>query len=325
MSDLSTSFHRYSYSLVTQGKHTFYSLTIPSDVLAQSCFVSTRDEDPIKGFQRVLDEKRAIEIATYIDGGLGTIPNAIILSAQPDAKLIIDGKKKTLGFQSGRSFLVLDGQHRVYGFTMAKTSLRVPVIIYNNLSRRDETRLFIDINTKQRAVSNELLLDIKSLAEYENDAETVMRELFDSFLNDPVSPLLGKLTPASRSAGKLTRVTFNQAFKPLIPMFSQSQDDNVVYEATKTYLLAFVGGLQKIKSADAVTNATVFKAIMQLFPEAARRVKDRKGSVYTADNFAEVLAPLFLRLKPQMLKKPGASYKALHDTMDDILRKSFSL
>jgi hypothetical protein len=61
--------HRYSVSLVTQGNHRFYTLTMPSDVLANTCFVTTRDEDPQKGFQRVLDAKRAQEIANYIDFG----------------------------------------------------------------------------------------------------------------------------------------------------------------------------------------------------------------------------------------------------------------
>jgi hypothetical protein len=51
--------HRYSVSLVTQGNHRFYTLTMPSEVLANTCYVTTRDEDPQKGFQRVLDQKRA--------------------------------------------------------------------------------------------------------------------------------------------------------------------------------------------------------------------------------------------------------------------------
>ena len=54
---------RYSVSLVTQGKHRFYTLTMPSDVLARTCFVTTRDEDPKAGFQRLLDRERAVQIA----------------------------------------------------------------------------------------------------------------------------------------------------------------------------------------------------------------------------------------------------------------------
>jgi hypothetical protein len=54
---------RYTVNNVIQNKTKFYSLTMPTDVLSKSCFVSSRDEDPIMGFQCTLDEKRALEIA----------------------------------------------------------------------------------------------------------------------------------------------------------------------------------------------------------------------------------------------------------------------
>src|SRR5690606_40121758 len=73
-----------SVSLVRQGEHRFYSFTMPSDILAETCYVINRDEDPIEGFQRELDKKRAMEIANYIDSGLGTIPSSIVLSAQEE-------------------------------------------------------------------------------------------------------------------------------------------------------------------------------------------------------------------------------------------------
>src|SRR5438067_6401064 len=153
----------YSVSLITQGDHRFFTLSMPSDALAETCFVSTRHDDPDGGFQRQLDENRAKEIAKYIDEGLGTIPGSIILSAQPEAKLTYDSRRKTIQFEKiRRAFLIIDGQHRVYGFSLAKTSLRVPVVIYEGLGRVAESRLFIDINTKQRSVPNELLLDIKN-------------------------------------------------------------------------------------------------------------------------------------------------------------------
>ena len=77
---------RYSVSFVTQGRHRFYTLTMPSDVLAETCFVTNRFDDPDGGFQRKLDSSRAQEIADYIDAGFGTIPGSIILSAQPEAE-----------------------------------------------------------------------------------------------------------------------------------------------------------------------------------------------------------------------------------------------
>ena len=171
---------RYSVSLVSQGSYQFYTLTMPSDVLARTCTVSTRKEDPKKGFQRVLDARRAQEIADYIDNGLGSIPNSIVLSAQENAQLKVIGRGKTLEFNdTPGAFLILDGQHRVYGFSKSKTPLRVPVVIYNNLTRTQESRLFIDINTKQRAVPSELLLDIKNLADIEGESESTLRQVFD--------------------------------------------------------------------------------------------------------------------------------------------------
>ena len=193
--------HRFSISQVTQGKHKFYTCTIPSDVLARCCFVTTREDDPKIGFQRVLDKKRAEEIAKYIDSGFGTIPSSIILSAQKEAELKIVGKGKTVEFDDiPKAFLVLDGQHRIYGFSLAESTLRVPVVIYNELSRRDESRLFIDINSKQRGVPNELLLDIKQLADYEDNEEQLMREVFDLFNKDSESAFLNKFSASSRSS-----------------------------------------------------------------------------------------------------------------------------
>lgn len=235
----------YSVSLITQGKHRFYTLSMPSDTLAETCFVSTRHDDADGGFQRQLDEKRAIEIARYIDEGFGTIPGSIILSAQPEANLTYDRKKKTIRFEKiHRAFLIIDGQHRVYGFSKARASLRVPVVIFEGLDRVAESRLFIDINTKQRSVPNELLLDIKNLADYESDSEALMREVFDLFNHDKNSPLQGLMSPSDRVRGKISRVTFNAGLKPLISAFVGKESEEI-YLALSGYLAAFISGAER--------------------------------------------------------------------------------
>ncbi|HET6233334.1 MAG TPA: DGQHR domain-containing protein [Longimicrobiaceae bacterium] len=316
---------RYSVSLVTQGNHRFYTLTMPSDVLSRTCFVTTREEDPQAGFQRVLDQNRATQIASYIDSGFGTIPSSIVLSAQPDADLEIVGRGKTLQFRdSKKAFLVLDGQHRVYGFSFAKTALRVPVVIYNGLTRQDESRLFIDINTKQRPVPNELLLDIKKLADYENDTEQLLGELFDRFADSPDSPLLGFMSPSARTSGRLSRVTFNAAIKPLISVFKDN-DTEVVYNALRAYLAAFVVGASTSEMSPNITNSTVFRGVMLLFPDVAQRVKDRFGAIYEERKFFDVLEPMFSRLKANTFKNPGGSLKELHAVLAKALKEDFTL
>lgn len=306
---------RYSVSLVQQGKNQFYTLTVPSDVLSRTCIVSTRTEDPEKGFQRDLDEKRAIEIAAYVDAG-GTIPNSIVLSAQPAAKLEIVGRGKTVEFTDTKAaFFILDGQHRVYGFSKTKTRLRVPVVIYNNLSRKEETKLFIDINTKQRPVPNALLLDIKSLADIETDSEAVLREIFDIFDSETGSALKNLTSRHEAMAGKINRVTFNSAIKPLLSQFPSSSPERI-YEVLNNYLSAVVNHLLDKSAEPLLSKPVVFRAIVGLFPSVATRVKDKFNGEYSEANFETVLAVIFCHFPKARLSKPGTSWVALRDYME---------
>lgn len=315
-----------SVSLVRQGEHSFYSLTLPSELLAETCYVVNREEDPIEGFQRELDIKRAKEIAAYIDSGLGTIPSSIVLSAQDDSEIVYDSKKKSISFKPLRNaFLIIDGQHRVYGFMHAKKAFRVPVVIYSGLSKRDETRLFIDINSKQKGVPPELLLDIKKMAEYETDQEEFLREVFDIFNSDSGSCLYGRLSPASKSKGKITRSTFNTAIKPLVRIFG-GKSESEIYKILNNYFVSFDEAvLLKHNSHELMFNSSFFKAICAFFPVCAAKVKDRFGAIYEADNFYHYLEKIGSSIKPSKLKVSGAAYKPLVETLEEYLKEDFKL
>ncbi|MBL0008415.1 MAG: DGQHR domain-containing protein [Saprospiraceae bacterium] len=288
--------------LITQGRHRFYSLTLPSAVLAKTCFVTTRYDDPNEGFQRTLDKEKAQKIADYIDKEGGTIPTAIILSAQIESSFLYNSKNKTIEFNDIRkAFLILDGQHRVYGFSLATTDVRIPVIIYNGLSRRDETRLFIDINTKQRPVPNELLLDIKALAEYENESESYLRIIYDLFKDDPSSALHGKLSSAEKAKDKITRVTFNAAVKPLAIVFGEKEASEV-FEILNAYLKAIYIGFKQKSIESRLVNPYVFRAIISIFPDTAGKVKDRYSD-YSMDNFYHSLTYFLKTLVPPKFQR----------------------
>jgi DGQHR domain-containing protein len=256
---------------------------------------------------------------------LGTIPSAIVLSAQPDADFRVIRRGGSVEFKGiPKAFLILDGQHRVFGFSLAKTKLRVPVVVYNALTRMEEARLFIDINTKQRPVSNELLLDIKKLAEYESTSEKLFGEVFDSFNTDPNSPLLGLMSATERASGKISRVTFNAALKQILPSFEGAPSDDV-YEALRNYFAACVQGLQSLNAESAITNAVVFRAFALLFPDVAQRVSDRFNSRFTPENFSTVLQPVFAKSKHSVFTKPIRSHRNLCESLSHLLRQQFSL
>jgi DGQHR domain-containing protein len=305
----------YAVSLITQGKWRFYTLTIPSDVLARCCYVSARYDDPTEGFQRRLDRKRAQAIAEYIDKDLGTIPSAVILSAQPAAKLEVTGRGKSLKFvESPKAFLVLDGQHRVYGYRLATTPLRVPVVIYNGLSRAQEVKLFVDINTKQRPVSNELLLDIQHLTGEENEYDTTLRLVFDKLKADRNGPLFNRLSASDKERGKISRVTFNAAIKPLLSKFKDA-DSERIHDLISAFLTAVLQHLSTRDMEDVLANATVFRAMFEMFPRAAQRVSDLYQNSFLAENFYEVLDVVFSHLHKKVLNAPGNSYTALGEKL----------
>lgn len=316
----------YAASLITQGTHRFFTLTMPSDVLAETCTVDMRAEKPILGFQRRLDQRRAREIAAYIDSGFGTIPGSIVLSAQPEAELSYVRTKRTLSFKKHpRAFLILDGQHRVYGFHLAKTKrLRVPVVIYNGLPKAEEVRLFMDINTKQRPVPNELLLEIKRLAETETDEEAILRDVFDLFDQQPDSPLFGLMSPSEKRQNRISRVTFNAALKAVYSAFGDS-DARRVYEVLGSYLRVWISGLRSKNALEHFTNPTVFRAIILLFPLVATRVADRYAREFTTENFGDVLHPLFLKLRKADLVRSGATHLDLSEIFRKRLEASFSI
>ena len=316
---------RYSVSLVQQGRHQFYTLTMPSDVLAATCSVTRRAEDPILGFQRNLDEKRAREIAHYIDSEVGTIPNSIVLSAQSSAELKIVGRGKTLEFtNTPGAFLIIDGQHRVFGFSLAKTLLRVPVVIYNGLSVTEEVRIFIDINTKQRPVPPQLLLDIKRLADIETETEQILREIFDYFHDEIDSVLSGRLSPSEASRSKLTRVTFNQSTKPLQDHFPGRSSDEI-YAILTAYLTAVSTEITKRSDLRLLTKPVVFRGFMGLFKPVAQRVVDRFDNDYSAENFQTVIAPIFPNMPMKRLEKPGTSWSELRDYLTGRLSSKLAL
>jgi DGQHR domain-containing protein len=268
-------------TMVTQGEHKFYSGTMFVALIAATCSTNPREEDPIQGFQRTLDENRALAIAQYIRDG-GTIPSSIILSAQPESELSYNSKNKTITFKETHSaFLILDGQHRVFGFTKLQNEAekyRVPVIIYNELTPTQEARIFIDINTLQRPVPKELLLDIKRLADRESDDERMLDELFTSFEMESDSYLFNKLSRIDKQKGKISKVTFYDSMKPILKEFNISNTGKL-YKIINAFFLAAndVSEDHQFKLSESITKATLFKILVAHSRAVITMISDNNG------------------------------------------------
>ena len=270
----------------------FYLTVLKNDLLKDICFVSRRDEDSKKGFQRNLNESRARDIAKYLDEMRGVIPSVLILSAQSVAKFAFNTKSHDISFIANeKSFMVLDGQHRLYGLMLTEKKYPVPVVIFNQLTTTDEVNLFVDINTTQKGVPTTLLLDIKNLTGRETKKEERQRILFDSLNKQSV--MAGLLSATKSQVGKITRVSFKQATNELFETgFFEDKDDQTIYNGVKNYLEAIEMVFNKSKSPKAkMTNTNLFRAIFAIFNETVDKSLD-KYSDLKVDSLVNCLEPI---------------------------------
>ena len=280
----------YPALALEQNGQKFFFVTIPKEDVFPFCYVAGRDEDPKEGFQRTLDYNRARDIARYLDESIGSIPTNVVLSAQPEANVEYNSKSKLFKFKRvPQAFLVLDGQHRLYGYGLTNKKHRIPVSVYVGLSKKEEVSLFIDINTTQRGVPAALLLDIKHLAERENMVETELRKLFDYLADEPDSPINGLLSPSHSARGKIARPTFNRSVEPVLKNLVMDQLTPVKrFLLFKNYLKAVE---ESLKEPGLLSLSAYFEAFCSIFDEVLKLARDRSNN-YKIESLTMVLAPL---------------------------------
>jgi DGQHR domain-containing protein len=308
----------YPCLIITQNKHRFFLTSIPVSDIFPYCFVSTRDEDNISGFQRQLSKSRAEDIAKYLNDGSGSIPTNVVLSAQLDAKIRYNSRSKTITYLRGeKSFLVLDGQHRLWGYSICLSrftkNLRVPISIYENLSRAEEARLFIDINTKQVGVPAALLLDMKNVAEMESHRDAILRDLFDGIKETNSLQFSRTLSPSKSIKGKVSRVTFNRAV-------GQALDSSILQGLNKkgrlsllvNYISAFENTLDNPKL---LTRSAFLEAIFDVFEQAVRQslLSSKNAKV---ESIQKVIRPIAKYTYPDAtLRSVGQVKKAVRSAL----------
>jgi len=281
---------KYDCLVANQNDHQIFLVAIPAEDLFPFCFLSRRAEDSKEGFQRILGEERALDIAKYLDKDKGSIATNVVLSAQESTSFTYDIKTGSIKYKRlPNSFLVIDGQHRLYGHALTKGKYPIPVAIYANLNRQEEAKLFIDINNTQKGVPAALLLDIKQVADVENEKESKLREIFDKLNSDSKSPLIGFLSPAENKIGKISRVTFNRAFTKLFDnatIIKLSNDKR--YELVRNYFIALE---KSIPDSGLLTRSVYFEAFAEIFEDTIALAYSKHKN-YKEVSLIDILSPL---------------------------------
>lgn len=185
------------------GGHYYYSFSMEPEKLLKISYilhrVNVNNDD--RGYQRLVKRGRLKEIEGFVDGG-GYFPNSIIINinTKKDEPLNFD-KINSPNHDSAitepvilhlpkryHCAFIIDGQHRLYGYASSKyrQNNAIPVVAFENLPADEQIELFVQINSKQKPVSKNLLTTI--FAEL-----TWNSEKYDEALNAFMSRLLADL------------------------------------------------------------------------------------------------------------------------------------
>jgi len=263
-----------------QEKPRIYLANVPGKWLLKNTTPSWRIKDPEKGFQRIVTERRAREIAASVLDQQRTFPNAIVLATDSDKISYADSH---IVCPDGVHFLVVDGQHRLWAQRFSKYEADYGCVIHMGLSEAQMAAIFVEINENQKRVPSSLRWDLVRLVRPEEDPSGVRAsELVDSLNSERESPLKQRID----MTGEQAEISIKQG--SLAPEIKK--------------LINKKGGIgEEGYDVQLQVLMNLFAAIREKDPDGWRT---GKGNLYRARVFRA-----FLQLLPAMIRKSEKSCK----------------
>jgi DGQHR domain-containing protein len=160
--------------IILHEKPDVYLTALPGTWLLDHSTPSWRIEDPKKGFQRIVKEQRAKEIARTVLDTDRTFPNAITLATTAKS---FRGSEGSLKLPANAKFLVVDGQHRLWAQKYSKVEGTYPCVVHMDRTEVDMAALFLEINDNQRRVPSSLRWDLVRLVRSEDQSTVFTSDL----------------------------------------------------------------------------------------------------------------------------------------------------
>lgn len=205
------------------GDQICYSMMLKPAVLLKLGFVLHRtDGNKRKNtYQRYVKKNRLASVNDYIVNKNGFFPNSIIVNFDFDlSKNFNLGAQNMQGNDSNvkvgtielpdryKSAFIIDGQHRLYGYagTPQKDTEVIPVIAFSKLPPEKQTNMFVDINTKAKAVKRNLIESLNGELYWNSKdpkyALSALHSMLALDLNDRLDSPLHNLIEIGDSTGK---------------------------------------------------------------------------------------------------------------------------
>ena len=187
------------------GGNDYFMFSIEPEFLLKIGFVLHRvkaNEESFPTYQRLLDKSRIKSLSEFINSG-GYFPNSVILNFDTKNQKKIrqlewekspqqDDSKSEHGIlkipNSYAISYIIDGQHRVYGYSYAeskyKTSQTIPVVAFENLKKERQLEMFMEINENQKAISRNLKETLKEDLYWTHDKNSLKIQAVMSGINN---------------------------------------------------------------------------------------------------------------------------------------------
>jgi DGQHR domain-containing protein len=289
-------------AVLKQKGHELFCFGMNSAELKRICYVTPRSHDAPDEIQRIISPRRAKEIGEYIRQANSLLPNSVVVSLTEDVTIRDSGtaKVKVLQFPGteGKFAYILDGQHRLEGFKHSDgIEFDLPVVAIHNADDALRGKIFADINSKQKAVSDIHLLSLYYQIKEMPADETPVMDVIIALNDDANSPVHQKIKMLEKDKGWAKNTAFKKWLSPhLNPGGSLSI--KTIAERTqiiKDYLTA-IKNLWPEAWGDnkdyTLTKAFGFEIMFGVFPAAKLRCDLNNGRQYTADNFKTQMEPL---------------------------------
>ena len=270
--------------------------------LKRICYVTPRSADAPEEIQRIVSRRRAKEIGEYIKQANSLFPNSIVVSLTDAVTIQESGsqKVKVLHFPEteGKFAYILDGQHRLEGFKHSDgIEFDLPVVAIHNADEALRGKIFADINSKQKTVSDIHLLSLYYQIKEMPVDETPVMDVIVALNDDANSPVHKKIKMLENDKGWVKNTAFKKWLSPhLTP--GGSLATKTIAEQTlimKEYLGAIKALWPEAWGANkeyTLTRAFGFEIMFGVFPAAQLRCDLNKGRQYTSENFASQMKPL---------------------------------
>lgn len=215
------------------GGLTYYTFVIEPERLLKLSFILHRNSanhDEMPTYQRLIQKNRLQKIREFVeaDNGHNFFPNSLIVSIDSgrtglkfdlaEKNIQVEGSSSKIGRltlpQCYHSIYVIDGQHRLYGYSGTKYAQKntIPVVAFVDLDKDKQVKMFMDINENQKKVSkslrNILTVDLFFDSKIAEQRQRALMLYFGQKLGeDKSSPLYSRIVMGENEADSMMCIT----------------------------------------------------------------------------------------------------------------------